>query len=192
VGRLLDTNQQLKKLTFMMQLAEGKKDPDLLMKLGSIVIYEGIVEFTAIQAARLIEQIILKAQLRKKEQPAFTPHDDAWFYDEQISTRRILREIKKLLPFEDIDKGINYDQEVKDFLKAGNDFLNYRNSIIHRLGSPRTKLEDFIGCCDHLIDIYKQVITTNKTMFESLVPYRFSQKELHFFFGNTKDTKNTN
>jgi hypothetical protein len=188
--KLLNTNQQIQKLSFFMQLAESRKDPDLLMKLGSIIIYEGVVESLAVQAARLLEQIILKAQLNKKEQPTFIPHDEAWFYDKQIYTRIILKEIKRFLPFMDINTGKKFDQEVIDFLKAANDFLDYRNSVIHRLGSPRTNLEDFISCCDKLIDIYKHVIKTNKIMFESLAPYRFSQKELNFFYGNKNEIKN--
>ena len=64
-----------------MQLAEGSHDSDLLTKLGAIVIYHGLVECFAIQAARLVEQIILKKQLYEKRQPTFVPHEDTWFYD---------------------------------------------------------------------------------------------------------------
>ncbi|GAI63762.1 unnamed protein product, partial [marine sediment metagenome] len=52
-----------------------------------------------------------------------------------------LKEIRKFLPFEDISTGQKYDKEVRDFLKTANEFLNYRNSLIHRLASPKTDLE---------------------------------------------------
>ncbi len=189
MGKVLNTDQQIQKLSFLMQLAEGSHDSDLLTKLGSIVIYHGLVEFFAIQAARLLEQIILKKQLYEKRQPTFAPHEDAWFYDKQISTRMILQEIKKFLPFEDISTRKKYDKEVKDFLKASNEFLNYRNSLIHRLASPKTDLEGIRHCCDKATQTYQKVIQTQKIMFETLAPYRFSQKEIDFFYGKKSEAK---
>ena len=164
-------------------MAKGSHDTKLLNKLGSVVIYNGFVEFFAIQAARLLEQIILKTQLYEKREPTFKPRYDTWFYDNQISTRRILKEIKKFLPFEDIKTGQKFDEEVTNFLKAANKFLDYRNSLIHRLASPRTDLEDIKHCCDALIENYQRVIETQRIMFEALQPYRFSEKELELFYG---------
>ena len=172
-----------------MQLDEGRHDSDLLTKLGSIIVYNGLVEFFAVQAARLLEQIILKKQLYEKIQPTFAPREDTWFYDKQISTRKILKEIKRFLPFEDISTGQKYDKEVRNFLKAANEFLNYRNSLIHRLASPRTDLEDIGHCCDKIIQIYQKVIQTQRIMFETLGPYRFSEKEIDFFYGKRDGTK---
>ncbi len=183
MSKLLNTDQQIEKLSFLMQLAEGSHDSDLLTKLGAIVIYHGLVECFAIQAARLVEQIILKKQLYEKRQPTFVPHEDTWFYDKQITTRRILKEIRKFLPFEDISTGQKYDKEVRDFLKTANEFLNYRNSLIHRLASPKTDLEGIRHCCDKATQTYQKVIQTQKIMFETLAPYRFSQKEIDFFYG---------
>jgi len=183
MSKLLNTDQQIQKLNFLEQLAKDNLDSELLAKLGSVIIYNGLVEFYAVQAARLVEQITLKYQLLEKRQPTFTPHEDTWFYDKQISTRIILKEIKKFLPFKDISTGQKYDEEVRNFLKAANEFLDYRNSLIHRLASPRTDLEDIKHCYDNLIKIYQQVIRTQRIMFEALAPYRFSEKEIDFFYG---------
>ena len=92
-----------------------------------------------------------------------------------------MKEIKKFLPFEDMNTGQKYDKEVRDFLKAANEFLNYRNSLIHRLASPRTDLEDVRHYCDKAIQIYKRVIQAQKTMFEAVAPYSFSEKEIKIF-----------
>jgi hypothetical protein len=176
-------DQQIQKLTFLEQLAKDRHDSELLAKLGSVVIYNGLVEFWAVQAARLLEQILLKSQLHEGKQPTFTPHEDAWFYDNQISTRRILKEIKRFLPLENTKSEQKYDEEVGNFLKAANEFLDYRNSLIHRLASPRTDLEDIKHCCDKLIEIYQQVAQAQKIMLETLRPYRFSEKEIEYFYG---------
>ncbi len=189
MSKVLNTDKQIQKLSFLMKLAEGSNESDLLTKLGSIVIYNGLVEFFAVQAARLLEQIILKPQLQEKGQPTFVPHDDAWFYDKQISARRILKEIKKFLPFKNMSTGKNYDDEIRNFLQASNEFLDYRNSLIHRLASPKTDLEDIRHCCDRAIQIYQKVIETQKIMFEALAPYGFSKKETDFFYGKKPKTK---
>lgn len=186
MSKKLDTDQQINKLNFLAEVANGAHDTELLNKLGATLIYEGFVEFYAVQAARLLEQILLKTQLHEKKQLTFNPHDDTWFYDKQISTRRILKEIKRFLPFEDINTGQKFDTEVRNFLKAANEFLNYRNSLIHRLASPRTDLDNIKHCCDKLIQIYQQVVETQKIMFEALQPYRFSEKEIELFYGKSK------
>ena len=183
MSKVLSTDQQIDKLNYLEQLAKGSHDTELLIKLGSVIIYNGLVEFYAVQAARLLEQIILKAQLYEKREPTFKPRDDTWFYDNQISTRRILKEIKRFLPFEDIKTGQKFDDEVINFLKAANKFLDYRNSLIHRLASPRTDLEDIRHCCDKITQIYQRVIQTQRIMFETLGPYRFSQREIELFYG---------
>ena len=191
MSEVLSTDQQIQKLNVLEKLVKNERGTGLLAKLGSIIIYNGLVEFYAVQAARLVEQIILKSQLHEKRQPTFKPHDDTWFYDNQISTRRILKEIKRFLPFEDSTIGRKFDEEVRNFLKTANEFLNYRNSLIHRLASPRTDLVDIGHCCDRLIQIYHQVVQTHRIMSESLYPYRFSDKEIEFFYGTGTKPKVT-
>jgi hypothetical protein len=188
VSKLLNTDQQIEKLNFLDKLAEGSQDSDLLDKLGSVIIYNGLVEFYAVQAARLLEQGILKSQLHEQKEPSFKPHEDSWFYDKQISTRRILKEIKKFLPLKDKNTGQEFDDEVTNFLKSANEFLNYRNSLIHRLASPRTDLEGVEHCVNKLIQIYQQVVQTHRIMFETLGPYRFSEKEIDFFYGKRRQS----
>ena len=189
MSKVLNTEQQIQKVNILEKLVKGEHDTGLLAKLGSVIIYNGLVEFYAVQAARLLEQIILKSHLHKKKRPTFTPHDDTWFYDNQISTRRILKEIKRFLPFEDIKTGQKFDDKVTNFLKSANEFLNYRNSLIHRLASPRTNLEDVGHCCDKVIQIYQRVVETHRTMCEALASYRFSEKEIEFFYGKKGEPK---
>jgi hypothetical protein len=188
-NKLLNIDQQIEKLNLLTQFAEGTLDSEILGRLGSMIIYSGLVELYAIQAARLLEQIILKSQLHERGQTTFKPHEDVWFYDNQISTRRILKEIKKFIPFEDSKTGQRYDKEVKEFIKASNEFLDYRNSLIHRMASPRTKIEDIRHCCDKIEQLYQEVTQYHRIMSENLGPYRFSEKEIEFFYGKGNENK---
>ena len=182
--KVLNTDQQIQKLNFLEKLVKDEKDTGLLANLGSVLIYCGLVEFWAIQAARLVEQTILKAKLYEKRQLTFTPHEDCWFYDRRISTSRILKGLKKLLPsFKDARTGQKYDKEVKNFLTAANEFLSYRNALVHRLASPKINLEDIGRYCDKATQIYQRVVATHRAMCEALAPFRFSEKEIEFFYG---------
>src|SRR5882724_10291377 len=86
----LDTDQQIDKLQQAMRLAEeAAASGETASRLGALVLYAGVVDFLAIQAARLVEQIVLKGQLAKGQQPAFMPNDDSFFYQRKMSTARI-------------------------------------------------------------------------------------------------------
>jgi hypothetical protein len=62
--------------------------------------YAGLVDFSTIHLARLIEQVILKSQLATGEKPKFFPSSTSFLYDKRVDTRMIVSEIKKkYLPF---------------------------------------------------------------------------------------------
>ena len=176
----LTINEQIEKLNYLEK--DIQNDEELLHSIAYVLIYNGMVEFIAIQAIRLFEQIILKSQLAQNQKPIFEPHTDEWFYNKQVSTRKILKEIKKFLPLRNENNKEVFIHEINKFLKLGNDFLNIRNSIIHRLGNPKTSLRDIRKNCTILTKIYKDFLVAQKEIFKKLQPYRFSEKEIRHFY----------
>ncbi len=187
--KVLNTDQQIQKISILEKLAKGREESGLLAQLGSVLIYSGLVEFWAVQAARLHEQIILKSQLYEKKHPTFAPHDDTWFYDNQVSTRRILKEIKKFLPLKNTKAGQEFGYKVQNFLETANKFLDYRNALIHRMASPKTELEAIGTYCDKAVQLYQKVVKSHRIMCEALAPYRFSDREIEFFYGKRAEPK---
>jgi len=187
--KALSTDEQIAKLTHLTAIAEaGASDPDLIKRLGAVMIYAGQVDFIGIQAARLVEQIILKAALAEGKQPPFQPSDDTYFYDNQVSTRLILKGIEKLLPFRSVDPQeeeavTRVNELASKFLAAAYDFLNYRNAIVHHIGSPRKTLDDMNGLCDKAIAAFRRVWNSQREFFEAAGPYRFGTRELEYFYG---------
>lgn len=100
----LDHKEQVQKLELATRLVdEATKSTDVDRHLGALLLCAGIVDFMAIQAARLVEQIVLKGQLANNKNPTSQPHEDTYFYDNRVSTRVIFKEIRKLLPFSAAD-----------------------------------------------------------------------------------------
>jgi len=99
MSKELNTDEMIKKLNILTSLAKEKEtSKNIVDRLGVVMIYSSMVDFYLIQVARLAEQIILKTQLLDGA-VTFQPHEDSWFFDRQIRSRRIISEIKKLLPF---------------------------------------------------------------------------------------------
>lgn len=96
----LDTVGQIRKLTTVERLANrASESTHLDRRLGAFLLYAGLVDFMAIQSARLVEQIVLKGQLADGKEPTFQPRPDTYFYSRAVSTRLIFRGIRKFLPF---------------------------------------------------------------------------------------------
>ena len=92
----LNTDRQIDKLCTADNIAENaSKSADIDRRLGAFLLYAGFVDCLAIQAVRLLEQIVLKKLLVEAGNTSFQPHSDIFFYDKQVSTRRILNVIKK-------------------------------------------------------------------------------------------------
>jgi hypothetical protein len=188
MDRVLSTEEQIQKLEPAMHLAnEASKSTDIDRRLGAFLLYAGMVDFLAIQAARLVEQIILKAQIAEGKKPAFQTHPDTFFFDRRISTRRILKGIRKFLPFKSLDPSANEGKRITDLanqmIDIGFEFLNYRNPIIHHIGNPTKTFEDIIALCDRANKVFHKFCKAHKDFFEAASPYRFSKKELEYFCG---------
>ena len=141
--KILSTQEQIEKLGYLTKEANiASRSNSLISKLGSFTIYAGLIDFYAIQAARLIEQIILKSQLHENKKPTFKPHEDSFFYDEQVNTRRIIKVIKGYLPLKPSGETKLEDAQkvnacAKLLLDSFDKFLGYRNTLIHHIGNPK-------------------------------------------------------
>ena len=182
----LNTDQQISKLEKATQLAnKAQKSDNLAERLGAFVLYAGFVDFLVIQAARLTEQIILKGQLATGKKPFFQPNDDSYFYDKKVSTRKILKGIRKFLPFEssNVSAGKEITEMANKMIECGFIFLNYRNPIVHQIGNPIKKFEDIITLCKRANEEYHKFCKAHKEFMEAAGPYRFGEKELKYFYG---------
>ena len=183
----LNQSDQIKKLNHFTKKAKDNENSDNnLIKLG-IVVYAASVDFTLIQAARLAEQIILKCQLVEGKVRS-KPHEDNWFFDKQIRSRRITSEIKKLLPFKaqnDQQKENLINEKIKNFLSSSNQFLTQRNKVFHHLLSSKGSIEEIEEYINNTIKKYKEFEKTQKEFFDILQPYRFSEKEIQYFYKNS-------
>ena len=188
--KLLSTDEQSKKFEQIMHIAnEAAASDDLVRRIGAVTLYAGIVDFLTIQLACLIEQVMLKSQLAADEKPKFTPSTDSYFYDKRIDTRKIVNDIKKnILPFRaaSTDSAVDAEQAnilAKTLIKKTNKFLDYRIAIIHHVGSPSMTFQQWNKVCDKAIRAYEDFLFAHKAFFEVVQSYRFSEKELQYFYG---------
>lgn len=183
----MELDGQITKLEMAERLAlDASKSGDIDRRLGGFLIYSGIVDFIAIQAARLIEQIILKSELADGKQPSFQPKEDDYFYDQHISTRAILKGIRNLLPFNSAsepERAKTITDLARQMVGLGLRFLQYRNPIVHSIGDPRRKFEGIVSLCDNAIVTYGRFREAHTAFFTAAAPYRFSEKELQYFYG---------
>ena len=193
---ILNTDQMIEKLNEIHKLAdEAVASEDFVRKLGGITLYAGMADFMAIQSARLLEQVILKAQLAEGKEPSFRPHEDTYFYDTQISTRRIVKKIKEFLPFKIPDSNNfsgdiqNINNLAEDYIKNTEKFLNYRNPIIHHIGSPKKTWAEIMELVNKAIVAFKDMEEAYRLFFETMQPYRFGPNEIKYFYGKETTTK---
>lgn len=188
---MLNTDQQLDKLNKFDKLAAGSiQSPDVIKKLGAFTIYAGMADFMAIQSARLLEQVILKAQLVKREKPTFHPHEDTYFYDARVSTRRILKEIQKFLPFQihpsstpvSRDEVEKINKAAKEYINKAYSFLDYRNPLLHQIGNPKKSSEEIERLIHKGLVAYQEMVVAHRIFFELIHPYRFGEKEISHFY----------
>ncbi len=185
--RVLSSEEQIKKLNFFDVISiNASKSKDLISKIGAVTIFSGFIDFQAVQAARLLEQIILKNQLSQDKTPTFNPHEDSFFYDKKVNTRNILKVIKTHLPLSSINLSKEKIDEInnitKEFLKEVHEFLDKRNVLIHHIGNPKKDAQDFEKTTDELINKYHECRNSNRKFTEILAPFRFSQKEVDYFY----------
>jgi hypothetical protein len=187
--KVLNTDEQIEKLQQATRLAiEASKSTEVASRLGAFLLYAGMVDFLVIQAARLIEQIILKGQLAEGKKTTFQPQPDTYFYDRAISTRFILKGIRQQLTFQSPDpKKVGEAEQINklanQMIDVGFEFLNYRNPIVHHIGNPKKTFNDLIALCDQANATYERFREAHKLFMEAAAPYRFGPEELEYFYG---------
>lgn len=185
--RILTTDEQIEKLNLLDQIAKSAaKSPDLDRRLGAFVIHAGMVDFLAVQFARLIEQIILKGQISEGKEPTFKPRGDDFFYDNRISTRKILKEGERLfgqLTAPDAGEEEKIKKSAQEFVETATAFLNYRNPLIHHIGSPEKSFENIKELCSKADAAFVKFIEAQKIFFDTAAPYRFGEEEMRRFYG---------
>lgn len=189
----MSTDEQFEKLNEVGRLAkEAAASDDIVQRVGAVTLYAGLVDFYTIQLARIVEQVILKSQLETGEKPKFVPNTDSYFYDKRIDTRAITNNIKNnLLPFRarSADSAVDAQRVnslANTLIKKTEKFLNYRNEIIHHVGSRKMTFLKLNTLCDKAILAYKDFLPSHTAFFEAIRPYRFSEKELLYFYGSLK------
>ena len=101
----------------------------------------------------------------------------------------IVNEIKKnILPFRaaSTDSAVAAEQAnvlAQTLIKKTNKFLDYRIAIIHHLGSPKITFPELNTLCDKAIMAYKDFRRAHTAFFEGVQPYRFSEREIRYFYG---------
>jgi hypothetical protein len=189
----MSTDEQIEKLTQITHFAkQAATSDDIVRRIGAVTLYAGLVDFYTIQLARIIEQVILKSQLAAGKEPRFKPQPNSFFYDNRVDTRRILNIIKKeILPFRAASHNSMVDADkanilAKTLIDKTNKFLNYRIAIIHHLGNPKMTLGELNTLCDKAIRAYEDFLRAHTAFFEAVQPYRFSDKELLYFYGTNE------
>lgn len=168
--------------------SKAAQSPDIAARLGSVVLFAGMVDFCVIQAARLIEQIIIKGQLATGQQPTFSPSQDSYFYDHRISTSKILKGIRKFIPLRAFDGSLTAESKritilTETMIADAFAFLDFRNPLLHQIGHPDRTFEDILSMVDQAIRTYEKFIDTHRQFMEAAAPYRFSTAELVRFYG---------
>ncbi len=185
----LNTDQQIQKLEEAMRMAErASASSDVPTRLGALVLYAGIVDFLAIQAARLVERLVLKGQLADGKTPLFKPNEDSFFYNRKISTGRILVGIRKFLPFTAPSADISADAAhitklAETMVADAFRFLDCRNPLLHQIGNPARTFTEVLVMADQAIAAYHAFRESHKAFFEAAAPYRFGPRELDYFYG---------
>ena len=186
--KVLSIDEQVEKFEKIMHIAdEAAASDDLDRRIGAITLYAGIVDFFTIQLARLIEQVVIKSQLVAGGPLRSIPTTTAHFYNKRINTRKIVNDIKEaFLPFRASCIGSALDAEqanilVNTLIEKTNEFLDYRNAIIHHVGSPSMVFQQWEKVCDKAIYAYKDFVSAHMELFKVLQPYGFSKEEYHHF-----------
>ena len=187
----MTTDEQIEKLKEVLRIAnEAAVSDDIVRKMGAVTLYAGLVDFYTIQAARLIEQVILKSQRALGEKPRFAPSPDSYFYDNKVDTRKVVSIIKKkILPFRtgspgSVEATNQANIFAQELIKKTDKFLGYRARIIHHLGSPKMTLGELNTLCDKAIRAYDDFRRAHTAFFEAVQPYRFGMKESQYFYGS--------
>lgn len=190
VKRIISKREKISQIDYFQGIAdEAAKSKDFSKKIGACTIYAGLIDFTAIQSVKLLEQILIKSEIHRGKKPSFKPHDDSFFYTQRIDTRRLVKEIRKFLPFKATGGARNEDAEVVnklafEFIDSINLFLDYRNDLMHQLGSPNKDTEDINTLCDKIIEQYKICLLSVNHFVIAAIPFKLNEQEYNKIYGN--------
>ena len=181
--RKITIEENITKLNHFIDIAkEAEKSEDFATKLGALTIYAGMVDFSAIQAAKVLEQVILKSQIKINKRPSFKPKSDEYFYNFQVPSRRIGRVISSHLPFRPLagtneEKAQEITSKAKIFLESLNNFLNYRNTLVHHLGNSKFSKEYLYELLNKAISKYKEYVMAHEEFMDIIAPYTLTKEQ---------------
>lgn len=170
-----DRNAKLNEATRIAEKAATSDD--VATRLGAVVIYAGQVDFAAIQAARLMDQIDYKQQRFQAGASPAKPRDDQSFYGRRTSTSSIFRDIESKLPFRTVapaspSEATRMTKLANEMIEAGFVFLGYKNALVRQLGRPDRTFNDAIEDTDRIISSYRDFIEAHAKFFTAASPYR--------------------
>lgn len=177
-------DEQIAKLTELKELAEGGVTSKYLIdKIGSVTIQAGLGEFYSIQLFRALEQVTIKPLMEKGERYE-KPKPNEFFYDEKISTRMVLKNIKIITPsktdvgVESVEKDLAViNAGVKIFLGIMHKFLDKRNLVIHHMGNPKISFGEIESLVVECQGLFNSAIEEHTKIMPILAPYSLTQKQ---------------
>ncbi len=173
---------QFEKLEYLNSLiSEFSSSNEFVNKLALITIEAGFADYYAIQLARALEQCIIKYQIHvgKKFQ---APHGDDFFYDEKISTRKVLNIIQKEILNQLVDE--NIVNRISKYLKCAHKFLDERNIVLHNTGDPKYSKEDIILSVEKYNKLFTEMIKEHSLAMEQLAPYTLTEDQRKLVYGD--------
>jgi len=185
--KMISREEKMGKISFFQKLADSSSGSrDFSKKIGACAIYAGLIDFSAIQSVRLLEQILLKSEISRGKKPSFKPHGDDFFYDKKLDTRRLIVEIKRFLPFKATGGTIKEEAEMinklaYDMIDSINEFLDSRNELLHHIGSPRKSVKDIDEICNKVIKLYEKCTVANAKFILTAQPFGLSDEEMKHF-----------
>lgn len=185
--KMISSEEKVGKLSYFQKLADSSStSKDFSKKIGACAIYAGLIDFSAIQSVRLLEQILLKSEISRGKKPSFKPHGDDFFYDKKLDTRRLIVEIKRFLPFKATGGAAKEHAELinklaYEMIESINDFLDSRNELLHHIGSPRKSVKDIDEICNKVINQYEKCTIANARFILAAQPFGLSDEEMKQF-----------
>jgi len=186
---LITKEEQLVKINELISKAnQAAASSDFVTKLGGLTLFAGNIDYLAIQVARAMEQAVLrydlieKRPLSKQVQDGI-PHEDEWFYDNKVSTRKILKISINYLP-NITGPHESLKEKIREMCECGETFLNHRITAIHFLGNPRISKEKMEDAVHKAVATHNEFMLKYKSFREEIQPYLFTSSDKQYFFSN--------
>lgn len=184
-----NTIPKLNKLSKLIK--QNRESSDFTSKMGIAVIMAGQLEFMCIQVYRTLEQIKIK-QLIEENKPFPAPTSNQFFYDKKINSRKILEEVKKMLPLVflkgsgDPEKHreliADCNEKLISFVRESHKFLDNRNIMIHHLGNPQILFEEIENKLEENFEVFDK-INSKQEVIKHLAPYTLDHEQRKKVYG---------